>query len=132
MCGKERGGGGRGKVERERWVSQIQGPFVLRVEMITRGREQTQKQMTGYNFRRVRAEEELGPRYLKQQHAELNETKKKFPSSLNFCFKQAYKMATYGGAVCNCLRVELIQNARQREINLKMKQEEEESAFTDL
>lgn len=42
-----------------------QSNFVLRVEMMTRRKKQTQKQMTGYTFRKVTAEEQLGPRCVK-------------------------------------------------------------------
>lgn len=59
--------------------------FVLRVEMIMRRKEQTKKQIMGFSFRKVTAEKQRGPRYLKQQHAKSTEIKKKKTlPSLNF------------------------------------------------
>lgn len=83
MSGKEEGEE-EGKEEKIRGGSVKFGLFVLRVEMIMRRKEQTKKQIMGFSFRKVTAEKQRGPRYLKQQHAKSTEIKKKTLPSLNF------------------------------------------------
>lgn len=76
MSGKE--GGRRGREGGKNKGGSVKfGLFVLRVEMIMRRKEQTKKQIMGFSFRKVTAEKQLGPRYLKQQHAKSTEIKKK-------------------------------------------------------